>query len=428
MTRDSLLADLQSIVGKEHAHPPAADSGRFIIHGLAPSVVAFPGSYDEVAAVMRYANERGLAVIPQSHGNITWIGNIPRRYDIALSVSRLNAILEYEPADLTITCQAGATLEELHGSLAANGQMIPFAGSISPSCIGRLLALPMRGGNLIWGSARDFTIGLRVGTPDGRTIRTGGKVVKNVAGYDLTKLFIGSMGTLGVIVEATFKLAPAPQAKETVRFELGSLGNGCELASGLRKRGLAISGIEMSRSMSLTDDGASPRGPFRFGFCLAGSAAAVARSRAELKTLAASAGASDQVTDSPKREGPLPNWTRAGDPLTCEVSVLPSLVPSLIEAVDQELPGAFIEGSPLPASVGFTWLGAGPDADRVRRVRAIATRLGGTMVVTGCDSALKREIDVFGEMPNKTLDLMRRIKQQFDPNGILSPGRFVGRL
>ena len=145
MTRDSLLVDLESIVGSDYAHAPT-ESGRYIIDGIRPSIVVSPSTYEEVAAVVRYANERQLAIIPQSHGNITWTGNLPRRYDIALSVARLNAVVEYEPADLTITCQAGVTVKDL--PLEANRQAIPFAGNESPFCVGRLLALPMRESNL----------------------------------------------------------------------------------------------------------------------------------------------------------------------------------------------------------------------------------------------------------------------------------------
>jgi glycolate oxidase FAD binding subunit len=421
-----LVEALQGLVGQDHAFSPS-EGHHVDVDGITPFAMVEPGSYEEVAAVVHFANDEGLAVIPLGNGDFRWIGNIPHRYDIALSVSRLNAIVEYEPADLTITCQAGATLDDLNGPLSENGQIIPFAGGASPSCIGRLLALPMRESNLAWGTARDFTIGLRVVTADGRIIRTGGNVVKNVAGYDLTKLFIGSMGTLGVIVEATFKLAPAPQAHETLRFEFVKVSDGYRFASALCGRGLSLSHAIMSRSMSITDRDASPRGSWRFGFHLAGSRAAVARSRIEIAELASSAGGSADITESPKREGPLPAWVRAGGHLTCEAAVLPNLVPSLMDAVDEEAPGAFVEGLPLAASIGLTWLGAGPDVERVRRVRDITTSLGGSLVVTGCDTQLKRQIDVFGDPP-PSFDLMRRIKQQFDPNGILSPGRFVGRL
>ncbi|MGH9200633.1 MAG: FAD-binding oxidoreductase, partial [Vicinamibacterales bacterium] len=313
----ALVEALQGIVGAEHARLPRSDDMRFVVDGLKPSVEVTPGSYEEVAAVMRYANEGGLAVIPQGHGAVTWVGNVPRRYDIALSVARLNAIVEYEPADLTISCQAGATITELNVPLSGNRQMIPFAAN-SASCVGRLLALPMRESNLTWGSVRDFTIGLRVVTADGRIVRTGGKVVKNVAGYDLTKLFLGSMGTLGVIVEASFKLAPAPQEEATLNFEFPSVADGCGFVLALPEPGFSLSHVMMTRTMALSERGASPRGLIRFSIRLSGTSAAVARSSKEIGQLARSSGGSKDVAKIPDHQDPLPAWTRAADPLTCD--------------------------------------------------------------------------------------------------------------
>ena len=425
VTQDSLLADLQSIVGPDHAYAMEKDH-RVDIDGLMPSAIVAPDTYDEVAAVLRYANKEGLAVIPLGSGHFRWVGNIPRRYDIALKTSRLNSIVEYEPADLTITCQAGATLDDLNGPLTENGQMLPFGKVPGASRIGRLLALRGRESDLAWGSARDFTIGLRVATADGRIIRTGGKVVKNVAGYDLTKLFIGSMGTLGVIIEATFKLAPAPQSEDDLDSEFGSVAGACALASELRRRGLSLSHVKLSRSVSITEADPSPRGYVRLTIALAGTPSAVERSRRETIELATSAGGA-QVTQRPKRAGPLPAWATAVDPLMCQASVLPTHVPQLIEELDDVAPGAFLEVSPLHGSVSITWLGAGPDQKRVSTVRTSVTALGGTLTVISCDTELKRRIDVFGDPP-PSFDLMQRVKQRFDPNGILSPGRFVGRL
>ena len=268
MTQTSLLTDLQSIVGTDHALPPDPKSTQFVIDGLVPQVIIHPASYEEVAAVMNFANQRGLAVIPQGEGRITWIGNLPARYDIALSVSRLNQVIEYEPADLTITCQAGAKFDDGNSPLEANGQSLPVS---SESCVGRSLALPLSGHTHAGDFARDYTIGLRVVTADGRIIRPGGNVVKNVAGYDLTKLFIGSMGTIGVIVEATFKLTPVPESKEHIRLEFKSSSDACGFALELRRRGLSVSRDKLSRPMSIGDTHASPLGALWLSVDLAGS-------------------------------------------------------------------------------------------------------------------------------------------------------------
>jgi len=195
--------------------------------------------------VMRCANERELAVIPQGHGAVTWIGNIPSRYDIALSLSRLSSIVEYEPADLTITCQAGATLDDLHSSLSDNGQIVPFARHATSSCVGRLLALPMKESNLAWGSARDSTIGMRVVTADGGITRAGGKVVKNVAGYDLGKLFCGSEGQFGLIARASLRLHPRPEAARTLVVPVASPEEAHEQAQAILRSTLQPSALDV---------------------------------------------------------------------------------------------------------------------------------------------------------------------------------------
>ena len=200
---------------------PRDDS--FTVDGTRPAIGVAPGTYEEVAAVMRYANDRRLAVIPLGGGTIKHVGNVPRHYDIALVLGRLNAVIEHEPADLTVTCQAGITMTQLGSSWTKCGQMTPFGVSSGPfeTLAGRLAA-NYSTYRQAYGGPRDFTIGLRVVTADGRITRTGGKVVKNVAGYDLSKLYIGSFGTLGVIVEAPCRLLPRPQEWYALAFEFGS--------------------------------------------------------------------------------------------------------------------------------------------------------------------------------------------------------------
>src|SRR3990170_7695424 len=199
----SVVSQLESIVGREGVLGATAT---FAVDGLTPQAAVAPASYEQVAAVMRYSYAEGLAVIPWGGGTYIHAGNIPARYDIALGLSRLNAVVEHEPADLTATVQAGMTLSELQRHLGGAGQLLPLdPPGGERATIGGILAANASGPwRHAFGSARDMTIGLRVITAEGRITRAGGRVVKNVAGYDLCKLYIGSLGTLGVIVEATF--------------------------------------------------------------------------------------------------------------------------------------------------------------------------------------------------------------------------------
>ena len=431
MTQSALMADLQSIVGTENARLPEEPSTprpydpAFMIDGLMPDVIVSPGTYEEVAAVMRYANKTGSAVIPLGRGEYKGAGNFPRRYDIALSVARLNRIIEYEPADLTVTCQAGISLGDLSQPLRESGQMTPFGSSLpgGPS-IGKLLATNDFG-NLQYGSPRDFTLGMRVVTADGRITRAGGKVVKNVAGYDLCKLYIGSMGTLAVVVEASLKVAPLPHREDEVRLEAGSLEDACRFATELQRRGVCLWRARIRRPTFRSEqDETTVRIPILV-VGLAGTLAGVERSLFEIERLAQDSHMRP-VREDHEPPDEIDDWPSQGDVVKCQMSVLPSLIPALVAALDETAPETWINVQPLSGSATAAFRMANAEAV-VTSLRRASGKLGGSLTVIDCPPALKRKIDVFGDPP-PAFDLMRRVKQQFDPNGIHSPGRFEGKL
>ena len=433
----TLIGDLQSLVGPENARPPNGPIPRpfpsdFMVDGILPQVIVFPSTYEEVAAVMRYANATGMGVIPLGSGQYKGTGNLPRRYDIALSVARLNRIIEYEPADLTVTCQGGITLGSLSERLRESGQMTPF-GSTTPGLesspsIGKLLATNGFG-NLQHGTPRDFTIGMRVVTADGRITRAGGKVVKNVAGYDLCKLYIGSSGSLGVIVEVSMKIVPLPQASEEVRLESESLGDACRFATELKRRGVSLWEATVRRPMFRVDKNVSSATVHVLTVHLAGTLAGVQRSLAEIERLS-QLGGTRPASRNHERAHEIDDWTSPRpsqeELLQCQMSVLPSRVPALVEALDETAPGASVSVRPIRGMVTAT-LRTSSDERVVHSLRTASAKLGATLTVTSCSPELKRRIDVFGESP-PAFELMRRVKQEFDPKGILSPGRFLGRL
>jgi glycolate oxidase FAD binding subunit len=265
-------------------------------------------------------------------------------------------------------------------------------------------------------------------TADGRISRSGGKVVKNVAGYDLCKLYIGSLGTLGIIVEATFKLFPVPQTVDGVELEFASIEEISEFTAEIRRRGLAVTSIDIRRMTQPDSERYVPVSGYICGVSVTGNKAAVDRSMREIRAIAMAR----QATTFDARNAPAhiekpPKWALAEEPLTCQASVLPSVVPALVHAFEDEAPGPFLNVDPALGAVTGTWLGATGQAQLVERLRAATRKLGGSLVVRGCSPELKREIDVFGPPP-PSFPLMRAIKQQFDPNNVLSPGRFVGRL
>ncbi|MDP2673482.1 MAG: FAD-binding oxidoreductase [Dehalococcoidia bacterium] len=406
----SLLNRLESTVGREGV---LADVAAFAVDGLTPQAAVAPASYEQTAEVMRYAHAEGLAVIPWGGGAHMHTGNVPCRYDIALSLSRLNAVVEHEPADLTATVQAGIPLGELQRHLGGANQLLPLdPPGGERATIGGILAANAWGPwRHAFGTARDMTIGLRVVTAEGRITRAGGRVVKNVAGYDLCKLYIGSLGTLGIIVEATFKLAPMPQAVATVATACESAAEACGLASALQRRGLAVRAISLMNRPE-----ASGGSRYAFAVELAGTPAAVDRSRREVAGLTPLEALAKMPAHQPGDS----------DSLLCKASVLPSRLPALIHSLEA-LEAPRLLAYPAVGVCYAAW--ASPlDAESIAgAVRELTSAAGGTLVLERCPLDLKRRTDVFGEPP-ASFELMRRIKEQFDPRGVLSPGRFVGRL
>lgn len=418
-----MLKDLRAIAGRENALAPARD-GPFTVDGISPCAIVRPGSYEEAAFVLRYANDKGLAVIARGGGTMMGVGNIPRRYDIALGLTRLDAVVEHEPADLTVTCQAGITLGSLRRSLAAAGQMVPFDPSLpDEATAGGVLAAGAYGpSRTAYGVPRDFTIGMRAVTGDGRITRTGGKVVKNVAGYDLCKLYIGSLGTLGVIVEATFKVIPLPKAERETALGFGSAGDACAFAAEVHRRGLCLRGVQLLNTAAASDAERRTGVAYLLALYLAGAPAAVDRSSAEI---AAMARAAEAITFENGKAKPFEQPTAVA--LVCRGSVLPSRLPAFIAAAESIGTAPRIAADPVAGVLCAAWPDAQDAESALARLREAASRTGASLVAESCPLELKRKVDVFGEPP-PSFTLMRRIKEQFDPNGVVSPGRYLGRL
>jgi glycolate oxidase FAD binding subunit len=438
--------ELESILGPERvfAHDEASS---YAVDGMVPQAVALPSTVEEVAEVMRLAYRERAAVIPWGGGTGMSVGNLPQRYDIALSLTRLNAVVEHEPADLTATVLAGKTLADFQDHLSSAGQFLPLdPPSPAEATIGGIVATNAAGPSRhAHGTARDLVLGLRFVQADGRVIKAGGKVVKNVAGYDMCRLFIGSMGTLGVIVEACFRLTPAPKTQLTLAVAVASAQEAYRLTG--RAAGLSLRAVELLNAAAARQvDGLPPVPEDGFVLLLAasGSAEAVQRTREGVAALAnptvieaASAGLWQEVgrLAQPPADG-----------IATRFSVLPSRAPELIEQVETiglamarppriacHLTTGIVHNAwPPPPSAeaeSAGRAGEGPEADLrlVTSLRQAVTSLGGTMIVEAAPAALKEALDVWGE-PGADFPLMRSLKEQFDPQGILSPGRFLGRL
>ncbi len=226
----SLADELAAIVGDAHVSAAAAELQSLAIDGVVPAAAVTPGSAEEVTAIIALANQRGWCVAPHGGGAQQAIGNIPERIDVLLRTSRLTQVEHHDPGDLTIGVGAGMTLGELDRIVAEHGQMLPMDVLENDTrTVGGLLATAAQGPmRFACGTVRDHCIGIRFVAGDARRVKGGGRVVKNVAGYDLMKLLIGSYGTLGVITSASFKLAPRP--RQTVTLAAGFPNSSAALA------------------------------------------------------------------------------------------------------------------------------------------------------------------------------------------------------
>src|SRR5436190_8726846 len=211
----ALRHKFMAIVGNENVHAATAADA---VAGVQPKLVIEPGTARELAEILRLSNEAGLAVIPRGNGTKLGWGNSPARADLILSTVRMTEIIEHAWADLTVTVEAGCTIQRLQETLGQHGQRLAL-DPLWPekATVGGVLSTNDSGAlRLRFGALRDLIIGVTIALPDGTLASSGGKVVKNVAGYDLPKLVTGSLGTLGVITRAVFRLHPLPRNARTL--------------------------------------------------------------------------------------------------------------------------------------------------------------------------------------------------------------------
>lgn len=419
----------------------AEDCKRFAIDGREPREVVFPESIEQVSAVLRDAGERHLAVAPVGHGTFLHLGGLPRRYDLALSVQRLNRIVDYQPADMTVTVEAGITLARLQEVLGEHGQWLPVDPPLPEhATLGGIIAANLSGpARLSQGTVRDFLIGLKAVQADGTVIKGGGRVVKNVAGYDLPKLYCGSFGTLGVIIEATFKLRPRPEVQTMLALSFPSAEKAMELALRLLGSELQPFFLELANFNPLGREG-SEAGAYHLFAGFAGIAEEVAYQHGRVRELVVNENIPVEEWEG-GNEHPLMQALRdfpvAGEAaLRCKASLLPAQVAAFCANVEEEagLRGLSVQ---LLARAGNGIVYSRflrPESVALEKVlslvdwlRILAKKLNGYMVVEAIDSTLKDRVDVWGHVSG-VFPLMKRLKETFDPQGMLNPGRFVGGI
>jgi glycolate oxidase FAD binding subunit len=406
---------------------PATDADE--VDGVRAELVASPASVAEASRVLAAAARAGKHVVVVGNGSKLGLGNPPERVDLIVSTRRMDRVLEHAAGDLVVKVEAGARLTDLQAALAPAGQWLALDPPEPGSSIGGVVAANASGPRrLRYGTVRDLIIGITVVLADGTVAHAGGKVVKNVAGYDLAKLFCGSLGTLGLIAEATFRLHPRPAAAAVVTLGVSGPEQVGAAVQRLLHSTLVPSAIELvwsgeSGLLTVVIEGIPPG--------VEAQAAAAAELLSEVGGV--------EVLDPGGTEAALaqlgaPPWEKA------EVGIKVAVPPAELPGALTDLWSGWLGHGPVAAhaATGIIRVGLqGPDLGRAEQVEAFAgevtrtrERLAarqGTLVIVDAPPALKRAVDVWGP-PGDAIELMRRVKRQFDPDRRLSPGRFVGGI
>jgi glycolate oxidase FAD binding subunit len=383
------------------------------VDGLRPREILIPETADEAAAMLAAAREQGLSVLPIGGCTALQIGNPPAHFDLALSTARLSGIVEYSPGDMTVVVRAGTTLRALQSELARHRQFVPLHPPHDDrSTVGGTLAVAATGPwTAAFGAARDITIGMRMALPSGTVAKSGGKVVKNVAGYDLAKLFIGSYGTLGVVVEAAFKVYPLPVVQRLLRITAPSAGTIATMLPTVRSLGRGVLSVAIHRERTEHHDAPS------LILWLGGSERLMGDLEERLKRVVYGSGAGlnlcEDETGAWLQNFPASATHRIATPPSRLVTAL-DMVPFDEAVLYPEVGVAFARSRLLTAEV--------VEAARVRIALA-----GGQITLLHVPLSLKRAVDVWGPV-GPQMDLMHRVKNTFDPDSVMSPGRFVGGI
>jgi glycolate oxidase FAD binding subunit len=416
---------LQNIVGEEHVREASAEDA---VDGVEPSLLVAPGTIEETSEVMKLASREGLAVSPRGGGTKMGLGNPPGRVDLILSIARMDSIIEHVPGDQIVRVQAGLKLQDLQENLAESDQMLGVDPPDEGATIGGVVAANSSGPRrLRYGTVRDLIIGIKVVLADGTVAKAGGKVVKNVAGYDLSKLFTGSLGTLGVIAEANFRLHPIRETARTVFVEVDEHAKIADAVQELTHSSFSqfvLDALEMRWEgdrgvIAALFEGIEPAVEAQ-----SSAATEVLSSHGETHVLG-----EDDGEEFWQRFARRP-WDVGGVGL--KIGAPPSDLTAVLDSVVGAADRAGVEvGLSGHAGTGVTFAGLSGGEEGlvevVGEVREIRLRRGGSVVVQEAPLAIKEKLDVWGSAGDY-LGLTRRVKEKFDPGYTMNPGRFLGGI
>ncbi len=423
---------------------------QYSIDGKNPKLVLFPNTIEETSEILKIANLHNLAIVPRGGGTKIGFGNEPNSVDIVLCIKNLNRLINHDVDDLIATTQCGIKLKEFQKIIKEKNQTLP----IDPphiergATIGGIIATNDSGPKRLrsgttHGTLREVFLGLKVIRPDGKIVKGGSRVVKSVAGYDLPKLFIGSLGTLGIIVEATLRLFPIPEFSQTYLVSFQRLEAAYETVLSILNSSLIPTCLEMinpnliniiSNKLNLN----IKRREYSLAIRMENVAKAVKSQTSKLKEICLDKGSEGMILEDDLEEEfwhevrEFPWLDPENERAVCRVSVLITDVPKVFWKLEDlaNNPGIEILAS-ARAGNGILIIALKSDTTRLTEaiisMRSFVDSLKGNMVIQKAPSIIKSKIDVWGDI-GSPLSIMKRLKYQFDPNRILNPGRYVGGI
>jgi glycolate oxidase FAD binding subunit len=440
---EALVSSLQEQVPDAEVATDPDIQHRYAVDGILPRLVTTPSTVEDTAQIVALTQQHDLKLMMRGGGSHMNLGGLPEQIDVLVKTNKLTRLLEHEAPDLTCHVEAGITLADLQTQLAKQGQRLALdPPAAAQTTIGGILATNASGPKrLRYGTARDLVIGLHVIQANGEIARSGGRVVKNVAGYDLNKLYTGSLGTLGLIAKANFKLHPIPVAERTLLLTYTN-------AEEAMRTTIAIMGSQLSPSaVELIDAGAAndmtdffgqnlPGNGYTLAVNFEGSKTTINRQIDELRLIARKYNAlldNDLEGEAQERFWQAIREHMQGT-LTCKAAILVSHIAPYLQHVEQICHRHDLQASIIAhAANGILYIELRPGDAEPRLTEAIAAlrlyaqEARGSLVVECCPVELKRRIDIWGE-PGTDFRMMQRLKQQFDPKETFTKGRFLGGM
>ena len=406
------------------------DLEKYKVDGYIPSKTISPKSPESLADLLRIASENRWNVIPFGFGNMMNIGSIPNGYDIALDLNQIPKYIQHNSEDLTVTCSSNTSFGELNLKLQEKQQWLPFDSPlINDQSVGGLLACNLPGSlNACFGYIRDYVIGMKTATPFGQITKSGGTVVKNVTGFDLTRLHIGALGTLGIITEASFKIIPLPERQIYLRIDNENTNALIDLSSLLNN---------ILQSFGVAELLIDSLGVASIYMTCIGTEKVVNEKLLEIKTILFDHEIDLTLNEIEEKEwlniqdfG----WINEDDLVLGRINCLPTDTIKILQQINRIVADNKKEriDTLTNSKRGVIKYKINPDniEDTIQiteNIRDKVKKHSGYTVIENSGTFDKNKLNIWGDIP-ESFPLMRKLKSEFDPVNILNSGRFIGGI